>query len=109
MTDTHSPLPWSYDGHEHFSDNGGRYREVKDARGDDVVGEYGSVSHENAELMVDATHAYRLLADGWSVAKVSLYDEEGVDGWQWTRGYEEYSVIGAWDELPPIPDELLPK
>lgn len=48
-----------------------------------------------------------LEAEGWTVSKVSLYDEEGVEGWRWDGpNGEEYSEVGAWDEPPVIPDAL---
>jgi hypothetical protein len=108
MSDGHSKLPWSFDGSAHFNDYGGEFHEIKSADGGTVFGENGYMSAEDAELVVAATHAYRLMADGWSVSKISMYDEEGVEGWQWTRYHNdrEYTVIGSWDELPPIPGEL---
>lgn len=47
------------------------------------------------------------LLKGWSVEPVSLYDEEGVEGWRWTspEGYE-YSTVGDWSDDPSIPDEV---
>ena len=47
-----------------------------------------------------------LFLDGWQVEKASLYDEEGVEGWRWTRGNDEYTEIGDWSELPTIPEQL---
>jgi hypothetical protein len=51
--------------------------------------------------------AQDLLANGWTVQKVSMYDEEGVEGWQWTApdGREE-NVIGDWEGAPPVPPEI---
>lgn len=47
-----------------------------------------------------------LVIYGWTVERVSLYDEEGVEGWIWKDGYgNEYCEIGSWDELPPWPKE----
>lgn len=42
---------------------------------------------------------------GWSVDKVSMYDEEGVEGWRWTdpQGHE-YCEAGDWNDLPPLPE-----
>lgn len=41
----------------------------------------------------------------WTVVKVSLYDEEGIEGWRWTdHNGNDYDVIGNWDELPPFPE-----
>lgn len=35
--------------------------------------------------------------------KVSLYDEEGVEGWRWTHpDGREWTAAGAWDEAPPM-------
>lgn len=50
---------------------------------------------------------YRALELGWEVEPASLFDEEGVEGWAWTspEGYEE-SVVGEWNETPPLPMSL---
>ena len=56
---------------------------------------------ENKALLV-------ALRDGWEVNMVSLYDEEGVEGWRWLGpGGEEIAVVGSWEALPPIPDVWL--
>lgn len=58
--------------------------------------------------MQNSTRLYvNALLEGWTVERVSLYDEEGVEGWRWTspEGYES-SEVGSWDELPAIPDEV---
>lgn len=42
---------------------------------------------------------------GWEAHPVSLYDEEGVEGWRWEGpDGEEIFVIGPWHEQPPAPD-----
>jgi len=45
---------------------------------------------------------------GWECCHVSLYDEEGVEGWRWTspKGTER-TIIGAWDESPAVDGDLL--
>lgn len=49
--------------------------------------------------------ARALVGAGWTVERVSLYDEEGVEGWQWTDpGGVIETVAGAWDEPPPLPE-----
>lgn len=48
-----------------------------------------------------------LLADGWSVSPMSMYDEEGIEGWRWDKGEREYYETGFWDEPPTVPQELL--
>lgn len=56
----------------------------------------------------DTRTAEQLIAQGWTVSMVSLYDEEGVEGWTWTSpDGEEFTVIGGWDDPPPLPE--LPK
>lgn len=36
--------------------------------------------------------------------KVSLYDEEGVEGWRWTApDGTEWTEMGDWNEEPPMP------
>lgn len=47
------------------------------------------------------------LENGWEVDTVSLYDEEGVEGWRWTSpdGVEYYEV-GDWNDTPTAPEEI---
>lgn len=50
-----------------------------------------------------------LLDRGWTVERVSLYDEEGVDGWRWIDPEgNEYAVMGDWSEPPPLPEHMEP-
>jgi len=47
------------------------------------------------------------LQNGWDVDKVSLYDEEGVEGWCWTSpDGNEYYVVGDWNDTPEAPEEV---
>lgn len=47
------------------------------------------------------------LTGDWTVYPVSLYDEEGVEGWRWVSPRnEEWTEIGDWGEPPAIPDEV---
>lgn len=50
-----------------------------------------------------------LLANGWTVERASLYDEEGVEGWCWS--HPDYMVdrceIGDWHYPPTVPDSLV--
>lgn len=58
--------------------------------------------------MQDYTQLFvNALVEGWSLERVALYDEEGVEGWQWTspEGYE-YNEVGSWTEFPAIPQEV---
>ncbi len=52
------------------------------------------------------TDQQRLEAMGWDVTQTSLYDEEAVEGWCWSKGSREIYEIGSWSEPPEIPDEL---
>ena len=48
-----------------------------------------------------------LTISGWDFGKTSLYDEEGVEGWEWTGPEgEECGATGCWHELPVMPEEL---
>lgn len=51
---------------------------------------------------------YDLFAAGWTAHKVSLYDEEGCEGWRWedADGNERGEVLGDWSEEPPLPREF---
>lgn len=51
---------------------------------------------------------YDLFNRGWTATPVSLYDEEGVEGWRWedAEGNERGTVMGDWSELPPLPEDL---
>jgi hypothetical protein len=51
--------------------------------------------------------AEELQAAGWTVRPVSMYDEEGVEGWEWTSPDDrEYVVMGDWNEPPPLPPQF---
>jgi hypothetical protein len=53
----------------------------------------------------DKADQERALSLGWAVCRVSLYDEEGVDGWQWTEpDGTDHAEMGDWDDPPPWPD-----
>jgi hypothetical protein len=58
--------------------------------------------------IADAQEAVRMLTlGGWSVERVSMYDEEGVEGWRWTGpNGEEYEEISDHNEVPPLPEAL---
>lgn len=46
-------------------------------------------------------------AAGWEIIRVSLYDEEGVEGWRWIApNGTEYGELGSWDEPAAVPDEV---
>jgi hypothetical protein len=49
---------------------------------------------------------YDLFNAGWTATPVSLYDEEGVEGWRWEddEGNERSTVMGDWNEPPPMLD-----
>lgn len=48
---------------------------------------------------------YDLFDAGWTARPVSLYDEEGVEGWRWedASGTERDTVVGDWGREPPLP------
>ena len=51
--------------------------------------------------------ALYVLSHGGEVQKKSFYDEEGVEGWEWSFEGHEFTVLGSHDEAPIIPDALL--
>lgn len=60
-----------------------------------------------ANDVADHWRRNQLFMSGWTVDRVSLYDEEGVEGWRWmSLDRRELSVIGDWNEPAPIPEEL---
>ena len=48
----------------------------------------------------------QLLAAGYVAERRSLFDEEGVEGWEWydPQGESLGTVVGVWDEPPPLPE-----
>jgi hypothetical protein len=57
--------------------------------------------------MTDREMYERALELGWDVDRVSLYDEEGVEGWCWTSpDGNEYYVVGDWNYTPEVPEEV---
>ena len=91
-------------------------RKPNEAMGRDMVSKLygdGAAAHANKviertlalfdlDLLGDASLAALAQLNGWEAERVSLYDEEGVEGWRWAspdkRG--EYDVIGLWDNGP---------
>lgn len=66
------------------------------------------MSLANADLISkapDLRDQVDALLDGWKCERVSMYEDEGVEGWRWIEpdGTEHYEV-GSWDELPPWPE-----
>ena len=54
--------------------------------------------NEGIEDLKDMVTALR---QGWSVDKVILYDEEAIEGWQWTDPQgREYHSIGDHNQVP---------
>lgn len=50
----------------------------------------------------------QLLMAGWSVERKSMYDEDGVEGWEWTSPTgDTYETVGAWDEAPELPEGVV--
>ena len=72
MSKTDLALPWTYDGHDHYFDSGGRYRNILDANGNEVTGEYSNVSHEEAEFIVRAVNSYDMLVAALELAQKGL-------------------------------------
>lgn len=60
--------------------------------------------------MTDKEMTELALAQGWQVEPVSLYDEEGVEGWLWTSpGGSEEIVTAMSSEYPIVPLTLYNK
>ncbi len=84
---------------------------------EDIESEFNACQHRDYCRQVRQTLAsddllyYKrftaLMMDGWDVDTTLLYDEEGVDGWEW-RDHEgnEYCVIGGHDETPEMTEEI---
>jgi hypothetical protein len=50
----------------------------------------------------------KLRAAGWVYTARLLYDEEGIEGWEWQGpGGEEFTVIGDHNSPPALPEELV--
>ena len=58
-------------------------------------------------MMSDEQIALWILTHGGSVSQVSLYDEEGVEGWRWEFNGKEYYEIGDWNDMPMIPRDMI--
>lgn len=79
-----------------------------------------NLSDRDVDIIIDQAKEANRLADdavfygyalsrGWSCRRVSCYDEEGVEGWEWenehgtTMGVE----LGGWDEAPAWQEDWL--
>jgi len=66
-------------------------------------------AEDNADIIAAAPIRHKQLLAltkyDWEVTRISLYDEEGIEGWKWTEpdGTEHYES-GDWDALPTWPD-----
>jgi hypothetical protein len=63
-----------------------------------------------SEITDDMIREQALLL-GWSIEPVSLYDEEGVEGWCWTtpagqHGQSAWTESGSWTKPAPVPEEV---
>jgi hypothetical protein len=59
------------------------------------------------EAIKKLVEAINVITDCGDARKVSLYDEEGVEGWQWTSSNgQEWTEIGGWDNVPLHPVAL---
>lgn len=57
--------------------------------------------------MVGEAQVAMMKALGWELSKVSMYDEEGVEGWRWTDpAGVDHDVMGDWQEPPVLPDDI---
>ena len=79
-------LPWTYDGNDHYSDSGGRYRNILDANENEVTGEYSNVSHEEAEFIVRAVNSHDSL-----VAMI----EEMIEGYSMGRCKKARALLAS--------------
>lgn len=63
-------------------------------------------AHER--LHIEAIRSW-LAEQGWEPRPVSLYDEEGVEGWTWENPNSPYdfTTTGDWNDVPEIPDDLM--
>lgn len=47
------------------------------------------------------------ISGGWTVEKTSLYDDEGVEGWEWeSPSGENFRVSGVWDDGPALDSDV---
>lgn len=100
----HTPGPW-----EVCHTNNGTF--VKSKR---VAGYLAEVRHCRAtqDVKADARliaaapellEALHVVSECGDPCKVSLYDEEGIEGWRWTHpDGREWEEVGEWCEGPPL-------
>lgn len=82
---------------------------VMDEKGEDGRPQY-VCGKCDAEWTGDAAIVAAALAAGWKYEQVSLYDEEGVEGFEWTapdgKTCTSLSRDGGWSSGPEVPDEV---
>ena len=83
-------------------------REVKKK---DVVEKLNDIEIEIEKIQEELLYFKRrtvLHVAGWEFSAVSLYDEEGVEGWHWEspKG-EDFYEMGDWDDPAEIPEEVV--
>lgn len=73
----------------------------------ECIGDFKREFNTLSEQLLYFKRLSLLQREGWEFESISMYDEEGVEGWKWIspRG-EEFCEIGSWDEMPEIPQEV---
>ncbi|UTC29752.1 hypothetical protein BAJUN_01220 [Bajunvirus bajun] len=96
---------------EHLSDGVGQSWRVRAPRAKGVTKVEGGIDEAATEAMDqrDAFDRAILFGRGWSAEKTSLFDEEGVDGWQWSHPevMQDYGFIGDWEQPAPVEMSLI--
>jgi hypothetical protein len=62
------------------------------------------------EIITKLIEALRAVNSCCDPVRVSLYDEEGIEGWRWTAGDgREWTEMGDWDDEPihPLAEEAI--
>jgi hypothetical protein len=65
--------------------------------------------HEDVikDILRRAAYTVVALRNDWDIETLSMYDEEGIEGWRWVApNGVEYVEIGSWDEFPEVPEAV---
>jgi hypothetical protein len=112
----HTPGPWKWNGQAAIWANSTcvctfKHHDVDDDCFSPVIGPNGAgqsveQAKANARLISaapDLLEAALVQHACGEPEKVSMYDEEGVEGWRWAHpDGREWFEMGSWDEPPPM-------
>ena len=80
MADKHTPTSWEFTG-EFYNDHGGKYLQIVDGNGNEVLGEYGPFERDTATRIVRAVNRDHLFGELVEALKLVRKTCGGPENW----------------------------